>query len=661
MHKNNNNVSYRRDIDGLRAVAVSAVIAYHAFPAYVSGGYVGVDIFFVISGFLITSIILKASQSGKFSILDFYARRIRRIFPALIAVLVACLATGWFILFPDEMRQLGGHTLAATVFVTNFIFWSEAGYFDTASELKPLLHLWSLSIEEQFYTLWPITLLFFIRCKKPMLLILALAVSSFLLCVFGGLDRVANFYMPLTRVWELLLGGLLAAGQLYYGKKFLVFSESSRVNRAVAECLSIIGVMLLCVAIFSLTAKTVFPGWAALLPTIGAVLLIAAGSSTLINRYLLGNSLFVFIGLISYPLYLWHWPFLSFPKIVSGLDLSISVRILAVLGALVFAILTWLLIERPLRHRGNTTSIVLFIAAVLTGFAGYCFQYDYITKKYSNNLFNKISDAKQDVLYSSLVDGHYNFSLDGADYIGIGTGKNTTLFLGDSNMDQYVLGIQRAVMAKHGVRKALLGGCGFPIRNAIRDDDYRDCISINKKAYEMAIKDPDIDTVVLGAQWRGFQGYHFIDGGQNISMRGTEGKKLALDQLASDISELRAHGKKVYLLLNIPGGPEFDPHNLIHRSLKGFAGAEPHLEGGITLDAHKEITSFISPLLIEAVERNGGVVLDPANFLCVDNWCNAVTPEGEPIYRDMDHLRKSYSYYHPEFISQTLDTSSENP
>lgn len=645
---------YRPDIDGLRAIAVGSVIGFHAFPGRISGGFVGVDIFFVISGFLISSIILKASATGNFSILDFYARRIRRIFPALITMVASCLLAGWVLLFPDELKQLGKHVLSASFFVLNFTLWSEAGYFDTASELKPLLHLWSLSIEEQFYTLWPITLLFFIRQGRPGLFISAATAVSFLLCVSGIFDKVANFYIPLARAWELLCGGLLAFIQTRPDLCNKIFQERLQLQRIFVEIFSLTGMVFLGLAIFALDNKIKFPGWSSLLPVLGTVMLIAAGPTTLINRYILGNRFFVFIGLISYPLYLWHWPLLSFPKITDGLELSIKTRLCAIALTAILATLTYIFIEKPLRHKGNKTSMALLLSTLLIAAAGYLLFAGVIHPKQADILAQKIAAAKHDDPFNSPTSNTYGIFIDEQEYRGIGHGKKTTLYIGDSNMDQHWQGVETLINAGDGTRKALLGGCRIPIlhTNTSIPDDL-DCRAVNAKVFAMAANDPDIDTIALGAQWRGAFSFQYVGGDQAYPMDTTEGMQKAMDQLTETIKDLTSRGKTVYVLLNVPGGEEFEPHNLIKRSLSGFQTAI-HLEGGISLEEHRKRTQTISPLLSEAAKRGGAIVLDPADFMCADNWCNAVTADGEVIYRDIDHLKGSYSHDYPQFIGQTL-------
>lgn len=340
------NPAYRPDIDGLRAVAILSVVVFHAFPSVLSGGFVGVDIFFVISGFLISSILFKNLAQGSFSFADFYSRRVRRIFPALILVLAASFAIGWFILLPDEYMQLGKHMAAGAGFVQNFVLWKESGYFDIDSQLKPLLHLWSLSIEEQFYLLYPLLLWAAWRLRFNVLAIVGLLclVSFGLNVAWVGQNAVAAFYAPVTRFWELMAGAVLAY-------LTVLKPESVVLQRAAAvkDILSFSGLLLILSAVIGLDKSSQFPGWWALGPVLGACLLILAGPAAWVNRKILANKLAVFVGLISYPLYLWHWPLLSFAQILTGKAASVGVRIVIVAVSLMLAWLTYRFIETPIR------------------------------------------------------------------------------------------------------------------------------------------------------------------------------------------------------------------------------------------------------------------------------------------------------------------------
>jgi peptidoglycan/LPS O-acetylase OafA/YrhL len=304
---------YRADIDGLRAIAVLSVVAFHAFPGVVRGGFVGVDIFFVISGYLICTILFQNLERGSFSFTEFYVRRIRRIFPALVLVLVFVMVVGWFVLTADEYRQLGKQVAGGAGFVSNLLLWREAGYFDSSAEIKPLLHLWSLGIEEQFYLVWPCLLWFAWRRRfSPLTLTLVVAAASFCLniAVVQG-DMVAAFYSPVTRFWELLSGSLLAWWHLHR-------APDRAAGPVTANLLSGSGLALLAAGFGMIHGELRFPGFWAAIPVAGALLVIAAGPAAWGNRVVLSSRICVWFGLISYPLYLWHWPLLSYARIVQG-------------------------------------------------------------------------------------------------------------------------------------------------------------------------------------------------------------------------------------------------------------------------------------------------------------------------------------------------------
>ena len=359
--------AYRRDIDGLRAFAVLAVVAFHAFPWLMPGGFVGVDVFFVISGYLISGLISQRLAEGRFTFADFYARRIKRIFPALIVVLAACFAFAWLTLLPGELKALGKHIASGMGFVSNFALWREAGYFDASAATKPLLHLWSLGIEEQFYLVWPLALFAFAKWRRSALpLIVAVGAISFAINLATvGRWPVAAFYSPASRFWELQAGCLLAALMQRAGHRAL--------SGATANVLSGIGVALLGLSVFLLNDKLGYPGLWALLPTAGAFLLIAAGPDGWFNRNVLAQPAAVAIGLISYPLYLWHWPLLSFASIGARGIPPFGVRVAAVLASVALAAATYLLIEKPIRFGAKWKLKIPALVALsfVVGAAGY--------------------------------------------------------------------------------------------------------------------------------------------------------------------------------------------------------------------------------------------------------------------------------------------------
>jgi peptidoglycan/LPS O-acetylase OafA/YrhL len=375
---------YRPDIDGLRAIAVLSVVLYHAFPTLLPGGFIGVDLFFVISGFLISNILYSELEQGQFSIIRFYGRRIRRIFPALILVLISCWLAGWFILFADEYLQLGKHMAAGASFASNLVLWGESSYFDNAAETKPLLHLWSLGVEEQYYLFWPLLILFAWKQFRniPGFIFFLLIISFVWNVVNIRQDPISTFYSPLSRFWELLFGALLAY-IVYQSREqsltvddytFVIRSHVRRLRVRVGisvwdNFLSLLGALFFLTGVFLIDKFQAFPGWWALLPVLGAFFIIAAGPNGIINRAVLSSRLLVWVGLISYPLYLWHWPLLSFLHIFeSGLPSKILL-ISAVTLSFILAWLTYWFIERPIRFylKSKIITVLLVILMVCIG------------------------------------------------------------------------------------------------------------------------------------------------------------------------------------------------------------------------------------------------------------------------------------------------------
>lgn len=341
--------TYRADIDGLRAFAVLSVVLFHANAESLPGGFIGVDIFFVISGYLITGIILREIDNGHFSFREFYARRIKRILPALILVLSVSWLFGAIALLPGEYTQLGKHIKAAAIFASNFALAKEAGYFDTLSELKPLLHLWSLAVEEQFYLIWPILLSITARINlKAFWVMLVVLFFSFIAGLYeSALRPFVAFFMPHTRFWELSVGGLLA--YLHHSGVISPLLDSSK-NGGFRNILSAVGLAIITASLFLVSRETPFPGWHTLLPVAGATLLISAGPAAYFNRILLSHPLAVFVGLISYPLYLWHWPLFTYAKILEPATGSASLFVLALI-AFALSWFTYRFIEIPVRSR----------------------------------------------------------------------------------------------------------------------------------------------------------------------------------------------------------------------------------------------------------------------------------------------------------------------
>lgn len=348
-------LKYRPDIDGLRAVAILSVLAFHLSPWRVSGGFVGVDVFFVISGYLISAIVFSEIASGRFSVLAFYERRVRRIFPALFVMLIAVSAVIGFFLLPNELVDYSKSVIAATTSSSNLYFWRHSGYFDSPTS-KPLLHTWSLAVEEQFYILFPIFLVitrrfFAQRLKHCVVILLFASLAASVATLHYNMSTA--FYMPYARAWELLMGTVIALG-------FFPRLQPALVRNGVA----LLGIAMIGYSVLRYSPQTPFPGLAAVVPCIGSALIIGAGESgsTLVGKALAWRPM-VFIGLISYSLYLWHWPVIILNNLGLSADVSAFVpqrwafhlllqkgnKAIELLLWFVLAYLSWRFVERPFR------------------------------------------------------------------------------------------------------------------------------------------------------------------------------------------------------------------------------------------------------------------------------------------------------------------------
>jgi peptidoglycan/LPS O-acetylase OafA/YrhL len=455
--------TYRPDIDGLRAIAVLAVVLFHGFPQTLRGGFIGVDVFFVLSGYLISRIIFDQLNQGTFNFFDFYARRIKRIFPALLVVLVAAYVAGWFTLLADEYGQLGQHIAAGAAFISNFVLWGESGYFDNSAHTKPLLHLWSLGIEEQFYIVWPLLLWLASKLRFSLFaLTIIIAALSFYLNVTGiKSDAVATFYSPQTRVWELLIGSALGWCSLYkkdgladvamfidkHCRRQQTIADPVRVRTRMANVLSCIGFILLIYSLIRFNRDLQFPGKWALIPVLGTALILAAGPFAWLNTKILSNKVLVWFGLISYPLYLWHWPLFSFAWIIEASPPSTATRAGLIVLSVVLAWLTYRLIERPIRF-GRHGSLKVSLLAVLMLVFGVVGLLTFHEKGFPSRHNVKLADA----LYTSdarMIEANLVASY--RNYVGgepSQSSKPVILIVGDSYNPNWSVGLSTVMDVK---------------------------------------------------------------------------------------------------------------------------------------------------------------------------------------------------------------------
>lgn len=403
---------YRTEIDGLRALAVLPVIFFHGGFETFTGGFVGVDIFFVISGYLITSIILFEIKSDQFQIINFYERRARRIIPALFVVMLTCLPFSWFILMPEDLEAFSKSLIAVSLFSSNFLFWHTSGYFDIAAELNPLLHTWSLAVEEQYYILFPIFLLLAWQYSRRWItLILSVIMITSLLAAQWGSGKIPTFtfFMLPTRGWELLIGALVA---LYLARTIELDIKKNIAN----QILSLLGVLLIFYAVFVFDKETPFPSFYTLVPTIGTALIICFSENTYIGK-LLSCKPIVTIGLMSYSAYLWHQPLIAFGRHADLGEPTIIFSSILVVATFILAYFTWRYVEIPCRNRTGFKRINLillviigtcfFVAIGLTGYINQGFKRYYFDNRLNDKekeVFKVLSIHTKGNLYSEMYD-----------------------------------------------------------------------------------------------------------------------------------------------------------------------------------------------------------------------------------------------------------------
>lgn len=660
---------YRPDIDGMRALAILSVVIFHAFPSTLKGGFIGVDIFFVISGYLISGIILKGLDEKNFSFGSFYAHRIKRIFPALVIVLVCVSVAGWFLLLPDELRELGKHIAASVMYLQNYALAGEAGYFDTASDLKPLTHMWSLAIEEQFYLVFPLVLVCAWRFGLNLLTIIILAaLVSFALNIQGVKANPSTaYYLPQIRFWELLTGSALAYIDLYKKTYVLdVFAKlafcpvffsrppiAARKNELLGEMFSAAGITLIAVSLFLIEKGYSFPGWWGIGPVFGAFLIIFGGPETWINRVLLSSRPMVFVGLISYPLYLWHWPLLSFAQIVSDGGASVITRTIILVASVILAWLTFRFIERPIRkgRNGRLKVLILVSLSLILGAAGY---YTYLNQGFSARLeaFSKISKAAGEWDYPGRL---VPTKFDSISYnMQQSSNTMTTMYVGDSNIEQYYPRIEHLIKSSpNSMNSAIFktgGGC-LPVIGLQYDDMHTHCRAMMQDVVALVKGKPEINRIVIGAQWNGYltTGFGLVD----PIHPGDAAYDRALSSLSGFIREMVSNGKLVYLVANIPVGKEIDPKYVAQRDISAFPDVFKLRAGGIDKTELERKFGKIRIDLKKVGFEAGAIVIDPVDYLCTDR-CESLDDQGNPIYKDVSHLRPSFVRDRVDFLDKTI-------
>jgi peptidoglycan/LPS O-acetylase OafA/YrhL len=657
---------YRPDIDGLRAVAVGVVVAYHAFPKFLAGGFIGVDVFFVISGYLITQLILTSLQTGTFSLSEFYQRRVRRIVPALLVVMSACCLFGWLLLLPGELQSLGKSMLWSAPFLANLYFARNGGYFDKAAELNPLLHLWSLGVEEQFYLVWPVLLLLAVRRRVTLGVLVGVMATSLGISIWGSwYEPRPNFYLPAPRMWELALGGILAVWQLRVPRTSAssVRSSPSRFWSGAHVC-SLAGLSLIAASAVCLTAHLAIPGIWSAIPTAGAALLIGAGPFTPVSLFLLGNRPMIFVGRLSYSLYLWHWPLFSYARIILGHAPAPMMATGLMVVAMVAAYATYRIVEVPIRYNsfGRWTIASLLAALASLALVGAATAALWIPGRLSGAPFAAWDAAAGDWYYpaESNVGRRSRFGS-----VVVASHRDLkAVFIGDSHIEQYWPRARRVIDTQpDSARSAVFvtnRGCP-PLPGINSTWRGKDCRGFFDHAMKLALL-PDVDTVVFGAFW---ENYFIGEYSEDESWQQAAGvppleldspdTRAAFEQFRRTVATLVSGGRRVFIVLSNPTSRLFVPvfPTEVRLSLhppRRLAANGPRVDA-------RPFESFVAPLtdrLRNIAAQTGAIVVDPRVTLCDGLICSSTGLDGLPLYVDSNHLRGSFARERASFLDEML-------
>jgi len=636
-------MKYRPEIDGLRAVAVLPVIFFHAGLSFFSGGYVGVDVFFVISGYLITTIILSEKENGKFTIANFYERRARRILPALTVVLLACLPFAWYWMLPKQLEEFSQSLIAVSLFFSNIFFWQRSGYFDTAAVFRPLLHTWSLAVEEQYYLFFPLFILLTWRFgRRIMLSMLAiLGIVSILLAQWGAVNYPeAAFYLIPTRLWEILIGSFVA---FYLFDKRKAKSDSSALFPYMNQVLSLLGLSLILYAILAFDEQTPFPSFFTLVPVLGTALIILFASGKTFTEIILSNKFFVGIGLISYSAYLWHQPIFAFARLMSTKEPSNPFMFGLGIAALALAYLTWEYIEKPFRDkfRFNRKKIFLFaamVSAIIISIG--------TTGKLNKGFENRVTS--NGVRYEELAQRMQpNYGLNEAcDYQTFSTLKQCrtddhpeVLVWGDSFAMHLLPGI---LASKPDVKVIQMTSshCGPILGIAPINSNYpmklsEECIRFNNSVIEWLISNPSVHYAVLSSPFSSYLSteYDILKLGKVMPAN----KEIALESFEATLTMLSKMGIRPVVFAPPPVNGSDIGNCLITAAVYRQVD-----ECRIDLDLYKERKKDVL-FFLDQVEKKYRVIR-VSDVLCKDTFCNTEL-EGIFIYRDTGHLSIEGSAY----------------
>ena len=660
---------YRPDIDGLRAVAIVPVVLYHAGFALCGGGFVGVDVFFVISGYLIASFILAEIQSGEFSLGNFYLRRIRRIFPALFTMMAACALVGSLLLTPHAYRRLGESIAATALFSSNFLFWLQSGYFAAPLQERPLLHTWSLGVEEQFYLAFPIFLMLLCRFFPSRLpsVTLTLCVLSFAVNILTvGTHANFAFFLAPARIWELFIGVLLAVNAV----------APPRSNEW-SEAAGWAGAVLIGCAVFGFSQSTVFPGFAALAPTLGAGLIIwaGAGGKGRVTRLLSGPGA-VLVGKISYSLYLWHFPLLAFAAYASAGIPSLSMRLAMLAMSVILAFASWIYIEQPVRQGrgvfGQKQAVFGAAAAaiaLLGGFGAVAHFADGFPGRI-NEAARQIVAAEQDINPDRgaclQLDTESDIAKRPLCAFGVSTAPFEFALWGDSHAESLRAGFDAA--ANRARRAGIFFGNAGCIPELGTDRQNGGCDRVNAAIAAHLASLSSVHTIILAGRWALWaEGTPYkAEGGRLVSLVSSSGERVEnhvgfAAGLEAAITKFISAGKQVWLVGPIPE-IGYDVPRMLYLD---FLGIAPQIEIRPTAEELNQRQNFVFAVFARMTKEYGVQTVWPHRFLCDASFCG-IAKDSRPLYVDDQHLTRSAAQsmstiFDPIFAGQVVSKGPATP
>lgn len=619
-------MNFRYDINGLRAIAVLAVVIFHFNPQWLPGGFAGVDVFFVISGFLMTSIIFKGVEKKNFNLFKFYNARANRIIPVLAVMSAVLLVFGWFYLIPSDYRDLGRQIESSTLFISNLLFAKGGGYFDTAEHTKWLLHTWSLSVEWQFYIFFPILIVIlkkYLSFKNLKRVVIGLFLASFIYCIYITYkDSKTAYFLLTSRAWEMLLGGLA----------FLYpWSLQSKIKQITVQSL---GIVLIIASYFLISKDTLWPGYMALVPVFGAYLIIVSNYQ---NNFVINNPVFNYIGKWSYSIYVWHWPLVVFGFYFAfenwwlyGIPLSI------ILGFLSYQLIEKINFPRYSHWKEiyKVRPFYIFIAILVCGYS--IKETNGVVSRISKNIYQISKEVNND--YKKRCDSV--FYSDQFETCIIGNPTNIkAIIIGDSHADAITSAVTSLLdLNKEGIVYAARSGCQYII-NAHFDKDSQFCTELNIQRHEYLKNSKNIPIIVVNRYLEKMEGENNInrDNPQEIyfnNIHSTKSEKYDQFHLnfRKSICEL-THDKPVYIVSTIPEqGRNIPP--LMAKQIMKYGKFK---ENGISYTTYRERSETINHILKSTAVQCGATYLDVSEILCNENTCIAEY-KGRPIYRDGDHL-----------------------